>query len=140
MASTTTTTARMDSSSPSSPPPCANNCGFFGSTQTMNFCSKCYKDYLKTQQESAPVPVATTKPEEIVACSSSESTTIKNRCQCCNKKLGLTGFKCRCGQLFCGSHRYPKEHSCSFDFKEADRQILVKQNPLIKGDKLDWRI
>ena len=29
----------------------------------------------------------------------------KNRCEECRKKVGLTGFPCRCGGLFCGMHR-----------------------------------
>merc|ERR1719160_2030383 len=28
------------------------------------------------------------------------------RCWKCNKKAGLTGFKCKCGYVFCGAHRY----------------------------------
>merc|ERR1719430_2110033 len=28
----------------------------------------------------------------------------KNRCASCKKKLGLTGFTCRCGELFCSIH------------------------------------
>ncbi|KAM7273084.1 hypothetical protein ACFE04_027748 [Oxalis oulophora] len=122
MASTT----RMDSSPPSTM--CANKCGFFGSARTLNFCSKCYEGYLKTVQESAPPPIKV-KREKF------SSASLVTRCRCCNKKLGLTGFKCRCGKTFCGSHRYPDEHCCSFDFKEADLQFLVKQNPLIKADK-----
>jgi hypothetical protein len=65
---------------------------------------------------------------------------MKNRCECCNKKVGLMGFKCRCGKTFCGVHRYVKEHSCTFDFKTYDRQNLAKQNPLVAGDKLHTRI
>lgn len=29
----------------------------------------------------------------------------KNRCFVCKKKLGLTGFSCRCDGLFCAVHR-----------------------------------
>ena len=29
----------------------------------------------------------------------------KNRCFVCKKKLGLTGFTCRCDRLFCAVHR-----------------------------------
>merc|ERR1711892_793480 len=29
----------------------------------------------------------------------------KNRCIACKKKVGLTGFPCRCGGLFCSIHR-----------------------------------
>merc|ERR1719237_837900 len=32
------------------------------------------------------------------------------------KKLGLTGFTCRCGGLFCSIHRYSDKHQCDFDY------------------------
>merc|ERR1711988_1131511 len=41
----------------------------------------------------------------------------KNRCALCKKKVGLTGFTCRCGGLFCGIHRYSDKHDCNFDYK-----------------------
>ncbi|URE04546.1 hypothetical protein MUK42_18956 [Musa troglodytarum] len=31
-----------------------------------------------------------------------------NRCSSCQKRVGLTGFRCRCGDLFCASHRSSK--------------------------------
>merc|ERR1719411_1971567 len=42
----------------------------------------------------------------------------KNRCFSCKKKVGLTGFTCRCGGLFCSIHRYSDKHECNFDYKE----------------------
>lgn len=32
------------------------------------------------------------------------------RCFACNKKVGITGFECRCRYIFCGIHRYAEEH------------------------------
>merc|ERR1711936_1425680 len=32
------------------------------------------------------------------------------------KKVGLTGFTCRCGGLFCSIHRYSDKHDCTFDY------------------------
>ncbi|KAJ0263470.1 Zinc finger A20 and AN1 domain-containing stress-associated protein 9 [Hirschfeldia incana] len=61
---------------------------------------------------------------------------LPNRCLCCNKKVGILGFKCKCGSTFCGEHRYPERHDCSFDFKEAGRGEIAKANPVIKADKL----
>eukprot|EP00250_Pteridium_aquilinum_P033687 c6092_g1_i1 orf=414-932(-) len=60
-----------------------------------------------------------------------------NRCFSCNKRVGLTGFKCRCGGLFCSLHRYNDKHNCSFDYKAAARDAISKANPVIKADKVD---
>ncbi|KAH1082947.1 hypothetical protein J1N35_022708 [Gossypium stocksii] len=65
---------------------------------------------------------------------------INNRCESCNKKLGLMGFTCRCGKGFCQFHRYPLEHSCNYDFKKAGRRGLAKENPVIRGNKLRSRM
>ncbi|KAG2312061.1 hypothetical protein Bca52824_023618 [Brassica carinata] len=58
-----------------------------------------------------------------------------NRCCSWNKKVGVMEFKCKCGSTFCGSHRYPEKHECSFDFKEVGRDTIAKANPVIKADK-----
>lgn len=59
------------------------------------------------------------------------------RCLSCNKKVGVTGFKCRCGSTFCGTHRYPESHECQFDFKGVAREAIAKANPVVKADKVD---
>ncbi len=61
----------------------------------------------------------------------------KSRCFNCKKKVGLTGFECRCGFVFCGAHRYPDQHACTFDFKSHDKAILEKLNPKVVGKKVD---
>ncbi|KAI9162011.1 hypothetical protein LWI28_022879 [Acer negundo] len=59
---------------------------------------------------------------------SDSSLRLKSRCKNCNKKqVGLMGFKCRCGDLFCGKHQYAIEHSCPFDYKMFDREILIRK-------------
>ncbi|RZC73183.1 hypothetical protein C5167_048662 [Papaver somniferum] len=69
--------------------------------------------------------------------SNGESGTVaKNRCFSCNKKLGLTGIKCKCGLVFCSAHRYPEKHSCEFDYKGVGRETLAKLNPQVKADKM----
>ncbi|CAM6039863.1 unnamed protein product [Sphagnum compactum] len=60
-----------------------------------------------------------------------------NRCFSCNKRVGLTGFKCRCGNTFCSLHRYSDKHNCSFDYKTAGRDAISKANPVVKADKFD---
>lgn len=59
-----------------------------------------------------------------------------NRCHMCNKRVGLTGFTCRCGGLYCGEHRYDQAHKCSFDYKTMEREELRKNNPVIVSDKI----
>jgi len=61
----------------------------------------------------------------------------RNRCNACKKKVGLTGFECRCGLVFCGVHRYADQHACSFDYKAHDRTILEKNNQKVVADKLE---
>ncbi|XP_064596026.1 AN1-type zinc finger protein 5-like isoform X2 [Liolophura sinensis] len=60
----------------------------------------------------------------------------KNRCHTCKKKVGLTGFECRCGGLYCGLHRYSDKHNCSFDYREMAQEQIRKNNPVIVGEKI----
>ncbi|KMZ60226.1 Zinc finger A20 and AN1 domain-containing stress-associated protein [Zostera marina] len=60
-----------------------------------------------------------------------------SRCESCRKKVGLTGFRCRCGETFCGTHRYPERHNCCFDFKSVGKDAIARANPIVKAPKLD---
>jgi len=65
-----------------------------------------------------------------------ESKKKKNRCASCKKKLGLTGFSCRCGGLFCAIHRYSDKHECNFDYKAMGEKEISEANPLIVAAKV----
>ncbi|XP_041666981.1 AN1-type zinc finger protein 5-like [Cheilinus undulatus] len=60
----------------------------------------------------------------------------KNRCFMCRKKVGLTGFDCRCGNLFCGIHRYSDKHNCPYDYKTEAADKIRKENPVVVADKI----
>ncbi|XP_061348193.1 zinc finger A20 and AN1 domain-containing stress-associated protein 7-like [Gastrolobium bilobum] len=145
---------------PSERKPCANNCGFFGTAKNRNLCSKCFRDVCIQEAhaasakatmeksllhssaaavEAAVVPsldVAIRVAEPSSSSELSKPSKVANRCGSCNKKVGLTGFVCKCGTTFCGTHRYPEKHQCSYDFKGAGRDVISKANPSIKADKI----
>ncbi|MCI10122.1 zinc finger A20 and AN1 domain-containing stress-associated protein 8-like, partial [Trifolium medium] len=41
-----------------------------------------------------------------------KAKTGPSRCTTCRKRVGLTGFSCKCGNLFCSMHRYSDKHDC----------------------------
>ncbi|WVY95715.1 hypothetical protein V8G54_027866 [Vigna mungo] len=66
-----------------------------------------------------------------------KAKTGPSRCATCRKRVGLTGFSCKCGNLFCAMHRYSDKHDCPFDYQTVGREAIAKANPAIKADKLD---
>ena len=61
-----------------------------------------------------------------------EARPPKKRCLVCNKKVGLTGFYCRCSGLFCALHLADTAHNCTFDFAATENANL--ETKLIKVD------
>lgn len=48
----------------------------------------------------------------------------------------LPGFDCRCGNLFCGIHRYSDKHNCPYDYKAEAAAKIRKENPVVVADKI----
>uniref|UniRef100_A0AAY5EEN7 AN1-type domain-containing protein n=1 Tax=Electrophorus electricus TaxID=8005 RepID=A0AAY5EEN7_ELEEL len=87
---------------------------------------------------SVPPP---TTPEPTAQASSDGDQTPdkskkKNRCFTCRKKVGLTGFDCRCGNLFCAIHRYSDKHDCPYDYRGAAAARIRKENPIVVAEKI----
>ncbi|XP_047260861.1 zinc finger A20 and AN1 domain-containing stress-associated protein 8-like [Capsicum annuum] len=145
---------------PEDPVLCINDCDFFGSAATMNMCSKCQKNMILMKQEHAKL--AATSSKDIVRKSSSRDESelaltgaavvsadlasqisqVKSKeglkkCTSCCKRVGLMGFSCKCGDLFCAVHHYSDKHNCPFDYKNAGQNAIAKANPIIVAEKLN---
>lgn len=48
----------------------------------------------------------------------------------------VPGFDCRCGNLFCGLHRYSDKHNCPYDYKAEAADKIRKENPVVVADKI----
>ncbi|KAA0058642.1 hypothetical protein IC582_002333 [Cucumis melo] len=136
---------------------CVNNCGLTGNPATNNMCQKCFNATtttasmaMKFSGEKSPRSTISRSPEKFRFVSESrriitaadrpkpdESAKREvNRCSGCRKRVGLTGFRCRCGDLFCAEHRYSDRHDCSFDYKAAGREAIARENPVVKAAKI----
>lgn len=127
-------------------------------------CSKCFREHQQTEQQKQrtpevkpvavpcqqpavqqPTPAAASEPAVALPDSSASPAEaaapaepkVSTRCNKCRKKVGLTGFKCKCGLLFCGQHRYAEAHDCGFDYKTSQREKLAAANPLVQAAKVE---
>lgn len=89
-----------------------------------------------TDGATASAKDATSTAEGNDDSSDKEKKPKKNRCHTCKKKVGLTGFQCRCGGLYCSMHRYSDKHECTFDYKEMAQNQIRKNNPVVVGQKI----
>ncbi|KAF5738370.1 zinc finger A20 and AN1 domain-containing stress-associated protein 5 [Tripterygium wilfordii] len=76
------------------------------------------------------------RAESGVATEKEMDKRVVNRCSGCRRRVGLTGFRCRCGELFCWEHRYSDRHDCSYDYKAAGRETIARENPVVKAAKI----
>jgi hypothetical protein len=60
----------------------------------------------------------------------SETALVVNWFSDCRKNVRLTGFRCRCSDLFLS------QHDCSYDYKAAGREAIVRENTVIRGVKI----
>ncbi|XP_074795309.1 AN1-type zinc finger protein 5-like isoform X1 [Natator depressus] len=95
------------------------------STEETSSASSSSETLLEISQNSAEGEKTSEKPKPK-----------KNRCFTCRKKIGLTGFDCRCGNLFCAIHRYSDMHSCPYDYKAEAAEKIRKENPIIVAEKI----
>ncbi|KAJ9527592.1 zinc finger A20 and AN1 domains-containing protein [Haematococcus lacustris] len=88
--------------------------------------------------DTAIPSTSSAEPATVVAAAPAARKPNPSRCLTCNKKVGLTGFACRCNPeaVFCSAHRYAEAHACKFDYKTLQRQQLAEANPVVQAAKL----
>ncbi|NWR06788.1 ZFAN5 protein, partial [Paradoxornis webbianus] len=97
----------------------------FSKTDEASSASSSSGTLLEISQNTAESKTASEKPKPK-----------KNRCFTCRKKIGLTGFDCRCGNLFCAIHRYSDMHACPYDYKAEAAEKIRKENPIVIAEKI----
>ncbi|NXO57324.1 ZFAN5 protein, partial [Aramus guarauna] len=97
----------------------------FVKTEEASSASSSSGTLLEISQNTAEGKTASEKPKQK-----------KNRCFTCRKKIGLTGFDCRCGNLFCAIHRYSDMHACPYDYKAEAAEKIRKENPIVIAEKI----
>lgn len=67
-----------------------------------------------------------------------EKNNGKKYCFICNKRLKImTTYDCRCGELFCASHRTPEYHNCTYDYSMHGQNVLSDKLQKIDHDKIN---
>lgn len=120
------------------------NCGVAG-IPAANICQVCFNATASSSTVKTRRSVSIKSQEEMRSDRKTETAdetiaVVKkevNRCSGCRKKVGLTGIRCRCGELFCSAHRYSDRHDCSYDYKAAGRDAISRENPVVKAAKID---
>nr|KAF6488503.1 zinc finger AN1-type containing 5 [Rousettus aegyptiacus] len=86
-----------------------------------------------TSEKSRNVPVAalpvTQQMTEMSISREDKITTPKT-------EVSEPGFDCRCGNLFCGLHRYSDKHNCPYDYKAEAAAKIRKENPVVVAEKI----
>ena len=65
--------------------------------------------------------------------------TVKDpkRCGSCSKRLGLVQFACKCGGIYCSTHRGDTLHNCSYDYKSENTKVLSTTMVKLTSKKIE---
>jgi len=145
---TNTNNQKQDDSPTKERKKCNGGCGFYGSPETLDYCSICYNKCVPEEQRKDVTKNENNKTTNDNN-TNTENTTDenkpkrkkqkkRNRCWQCKKKMTLAGtFECKCGYTFCGVHRYADTHECDFDYKSEHTDRLNKQLDKVAPSKFE---
>ncbi|KAF6080004.1 zinc finger AN1-type containing 6 [Phyllostomus discolor] len=128
----------LDSTSPSVQPSPVSNQSLLSESVASSQVDSTSVDKAIPETEDLQASVSDTAqpPSEEQSKSLEKPKQKKNRCFLCRKKVGLTGFECRCGNVYCGVHRYSDVHNCSYNYKADAAEKIRKENPVVVGEKI----
>ncbi|XP_006888307.1 PREDICTED: AN1-type zinc finger protein 6 isoform X7 [Elephantulus edwardii] len=89
-------------------------------------------DFTSSSMQSSPVSNQSLLSES-VASSQVDSTSLDKAIP---DTEDLQGFECRCGNVYCGVHRYSDVHNCSYNYKADAAEKIRKENPVVVGEKI----
>jgi hypothetical protein len=53
-----------------------------------------------------------------------EPTKKKDKSLCqygeCKKRIKITDYPCKCGNIYCNIHKPPENHDCQYDYREIE--------------------
>lgn len=56
----------------------------------------------------------------------------------CKKKIPLVSqYPCKCGNFYCIKHKLNKDHNCKYDYYSENIKKIIKENPIIKKNKIE---
>jgi len=124
---------------------CLRHCGRIGKPSLRGFCDECHTKITQSGLKAPPprwrclFDGAMMKLRAVHRFNLGKKPVQvnKNRCYICSKKLGITGFECRCRYVFCAQHRYMEQHDCRYDIKSLHRKKLQKENEEIRAAKIE---
>lgn len=97
---------------------CKSNVVDYNATDTINNVNNANNTCVYTSEVSEKHKISSLKKKKKSRCSYSS----------CGKKLSIIdmGIGCKCNLLYCGKHRLPEAHNCSFDHKKEARDATAK--------------
>ena len=129
-----------DQQNMAAPTLCTKCMSFYANPQFGSFCSKCYKEThgeLPAKPELGISESKTAQESGTDTLTKEVKQTNHDHCWKCEKKVGMSSYRCKCGYSFCKKHRMPESHECDFDFAAEGKQQLAKNNPNLHHEKVE---